>query len=172
MDGVAIDHDYMHAKTPMSGVDQEAWVLALNGDGVFSPGFVAAVEAAGWRWMTLPDARGRIVGARSRRIALLSVGHFTAATYDLIRFVTDVLDLPIVVFSPAESVSNVCESLRAGADDCISVPYAPEEAVARLNSVLNGRYRVAARTRRHLRVVCRHPGPTWSGRGGAGGGRR
>lgn len=166
MDSTAIAHEDMHARTPCIGVDREAWILALNGDYVFSPEFMAAVDAAGWRWMTLMDARDRVVGARCGGIALLVVDRFTAATYDLIRFVADALDIPVVVFSPGASPPDVCESLRAGADDCISIPYAPEEVVARLKSILNGRYRATARMRRCLRVVRRHPIPGWDGAGG------
>ncbi len=163
----------------MNDVNREAWILALNGDGVFSPGFVAAVKAAGWRWATLPDARDWITGARSRRLALLTVDHFTAATYDLIHVISNVLDLPIVVFSPATSLCNVCESLHAGAEDFISIPYAPEEAIARLNSILNGRYRMTAHTprsahlhTRHLRVVCPCLDKDRSRQNDAGGERR
>ncbi len=172
--------DHKHVRAQMNGVDRLTWILALNGDGVFSPAFAAEIEAIGWRWVTLPGARGRLPGARSRRLALLAVDHFTAATYDLIHFVADVLDLPIIVFSPAPSLCNVCESLHAGADDFISIPYVPEEAIARLNSVLNGRYRITARTprsrhlpiRRHLRVVRRPVDPNRNGRIDASGERR
>lgn len=77
-------------------------------------------------------------------------------------------DLPVLMLTARDQVSDRVAGLDAGADDYLPKPFATEELLARVRALLRGARR-PTRSRRSCRSPTSGSIPTGSRRGGAGG---
>ncbi len=117
------------AKTRVLVVDDDAFVRVVANDALTAEGY-SVVEAH--------DGATAIQVIRDGKIdaVVLDLGLPEISGLDVLTYVREVSDIPILILSGRSDEGDVVQGLRLGADDYMVKPCSPRELAARVNTVL------------------------------------
>lgn len=112
----------------------------IESDAALSVEIRSAVESAGFRTGSFPDAASALAGLRQYHysLAILDLDRDDADPIVLCHEASEIVPIIAITSQPAEE--TCIRALAAGADDCICRPIRDRELVARVRNVLRRAY--------------------------------
>ncbi len=134
-----------------------SYMLIVSPDPTLVTALRRALTTSGWRVVDATD--GRKVPARCEidtpALVLLDLHSLGADGVELCRQIRERVPPPILVLGTASDCQLLMAALDAGADDCLTIPFDPDEVVLRVQTVLR-RSQAQTQGANICRIRCDH----------------